>query len=98
MNLCGKYAFETIAKEFHLIDSDTYTVYIPSDENAADLEAPVEALETIRMQLQEKGTVILEKDDGQWVYEVKFDAKGYHYEYDVHGRTGKILEYSKESF
>ena len=44
------------------------------------------------------GTVTLEKDDGQWVYEVRFDTKSYHYEYDVHGRTGKILEYSKESF
>ena len=43
------------------------------------------------------GTVTLEKDDGQWVYEVRFDTKSYHYEYDVHGRTGKILEYSKES-
>ena len=44
-----------------------------------------------------KGTVTLEKDDGQWIYEVRFNAKGYRYEYDVHGRTGKILEYSKES-
>lgn len=38
LDLCGKYAFETIAKGFHLIDSDTYTIYIPTDDNAADLE------------------------------------------------------------
>ena len=39
LDSCGKYAFETIADDFHLIDSDTYTIYIPSVDNAADLEA-----------------------------------------------------------
>ena len=38
LDSCGKYAFETIADDFHLIDSDTYTIYIPSIDNAADLE------------------------------------------------------------
>ena len=38
LDSCGKYAFETIAEDFHLIDSDTYTIYIPSSDNAADLE------------------------------------------------------------
>ena len=31
-------AFESIAKDFHLIDSDTYTIYIPTEQNAGDLE------------------------------------------------------------
>ena len=65
-----------------------------TEEDAID---KVAAFSGFKKSTIEKGTVILEKDDGQWVYEVKFDAKGYHYEYDVHGRTGKILEYSKES-
>ncbi len=39
LDSCGKYTFETIAKDFHLIDSDTYTIYIPTVENAEDLEA-----------------------------------------------------------
>ena len=39
MYSCGKFAFETIAKGFHLIDSDTYTIYIPSEDNAVDLWA-----------------------------------------------------------
>lgn len=39
LDSCGKYAFETIANDFHLIDSDTYTVYIPTDDNAEDLKA-----------------------------------------------------------
>ena len=43
------------------------------------------------------GTIKLEKDDGQWIYEVKFKAKGNRYEYDVHARTGKILEYSRKA-
>ncbi len=43
-----------------------------------------------------KGYIYLEKDDGEWIYKVEFEKKGYNYEYDVHARTGKILEYSKE--
>jgi CRISPR-associated endonuclease/helicase Cas3 len=39
LDSCGKYAFKTIADDFHLIDSDTCTIYIPSIDNAADLEA-----------------------------------------------------------
>ena len=38
LDSCRKYAFKTIADDFHLIDSDTYTIYIPSIDNAADLE------------------------------------------------------------
>lgn len=38
MDLCKTYAFESIAKSFHLIDSDTYTIYIPNEQNASDLE------------------------------------------------------------
>ncbi len=38
MDLCKTYAFESIANSFHLIDSDTYTIYIPNEQNASDLE------------------------------------------------------------
>ena len=43
-----------------------------------------------------KGRIKLEKDGGQWVYELKFKSGKYRYEYEVHAVTGKILEYSKE--
>ncbi len=43
-----------------------------------------------------KGRIKLEKDGGQWVYEMKFRSGSYHYEYEVHAATGKILEYSKK--
>ena len=39
LDSCGKYAFETIANNFHLIDSDTCTVFTPTDDNAEDLKA-----------------------------------------------------------
>ena len=42
-----------------------------------------------------KGRIKLEKDGGQWVYEMKFRSGSYRYEYEVHAATGKILEYSK---
>lgn len=38
LDLCGTCAFESIAKSFHLIDSDTFTIYIPNEQNASDLE------------------------------------------------------------
>lgn len=38
MKLCARPNMKTIAKEFHLIESNTYTVYIPTDDNADDLE------------------------------------------------------------
>ena len=38
LELCRICAFESIAKDFHLIDSDTYTIYIPTGQNADDLE------------------------------------------------------------
>lgn len=43
-----------------------------------------------------KAKVRLEKDNGQWVYELKFKSGKYNYEYEVHAVTGKILEYSKK--
>ena len=42
------------------------------------------------------GTCYLDSDDGQAIYEISFNTSSYHYEYDVHARTGKVLEYSKE--
>lgn len=38
LDLCRICAFESIAEDFHLIDSDTYTIYIPTEQNADDLE------------------------------------------------------------
>ncbi len=43
-----------------------------------------------------KARITLEKDSGQWVYELKFRSGKYRYEYEVHAVTGKILEYSKK--
>lgn len=44
-----------------------------------------------------KGYCRLTNDDGQRIYEINFNTSNYRYEYDVHARTGKILEYSKEA-
>ena len=38
MKLCGEMAFESIAERFHLIDSETKTVYIPTETNEALLD------------------------------------------------------------
>ena len=51
----------------------------------------------IKKSVINKGKVRLEKDDGQWKYEVKFRSGSYRYEYEVHARTGKILEYSRKA-
>lgn len=40
--------------------------------------------------------VYKEKDDGQYIYEVKFKTSKWRYDYDVQAKTGKILEWSKE--
>ena len=51
----------------------------------------------IKKSVINEGKIRLEKDDGQWQYEIKFKKGGYRYEYDVHARTGKILEYSRKA-
>lgn len=38
----------------------------------------------------------LDYDDGVPVYEIEFDHGGFEYEVEVHGITGKILDYEKE--
>ncbi len=38
----------------------------------------------------------LEKDHGQYVYEVKFTSAGYEYDYEIDAVTGEILETEKE--
>lgn len=38
LNMCGTCDFQSIADDFHLIDSDTYTIYVPDEQNADDLE------------------------------------------------------------
>ena len=43
-----------------------------------------------------KGYTYLEKEDGEWVWNVEFDTAKYYYEYEVHANTGKILEFSRE--
>ena len=42
------------------------------------------------------GSIRLKKDDGEWVYKIKFNSGKYRYEYEVHAVTGKITEYEKE--
>ena len=44
-----------------------------------------------------KGSCVYTRDDGQKVYEIHFNTTNYRYEYEVHARTGKIMEYSKEA-
>lgn len=41
------------------------------------------------------GSCTLTKEDGQHVYEIRFKTSSYRYEYEVHARTGYVLEYSK---
>ncbi len=43
------------------------------------------------------GSCVYTRDDGQKVYEIHFNTTNYRYEYEVHARTGKIMEYSKEA-
>ena len=38
LDLCRTFDFESVANHFHFIDSDTYTIYIPVEQNADDLE------------------------------------------------------------
>lgn len=38
MKTCAKPNMKSIAKDFHLIDSDTMTIYIPTETNAEDIE------------------------------------------------------------
>lgn len=44
-----------------------------------------------------KGSCRLTNDDGQKIYEVRFNNTNYRFEYEVHAVTGKILEYSKHA-
>ena len=39
LDLCRTCDFQSIARDFHLIDSDTYTIYIPTEQSADDLES-----------------------------------------------------------
>ena len=43
----------------------------------------------------ESGSCTLKKDDGQWIYKVRFSTSSYYFEYEVHASTGKILEWDK---
>ncbi|MDR6997607.1 PepSY domain-containing protein [Neobacillus niacini] len=40
--------------------------------------------------------VVLEKDDGRSVYEVKIKSAGIFYEVEIDAKTGKVLEVEKE--
>lgn len=39
MKLCAEIRMKSVAEAFHLIESDTRVIYIPTDANAADLDA-----------------------------------------------------------
>lgn len=43
-----------------------------------------------------KGSCRYKRDDGEWIYEIKFRSGKYKYEYEVLAPTGKIISYSKE--
>ena len=49
------------------------------------------ALSTVR-----KGSCSYKKEDGEWIYEVKFKSGKYKYEYEILAPTGKIIGYEKE--
>lgn len=38
LKMCGEMRFETVAHDFHIIDEDTVPIYIPTSDNAADLD------------------------------------------------------------
>ncbi len=50
----------------------------------------------VKLKIVNKGTCYKDKDDGQYIYEVKFKTSTWRYEYDVQAKTGKIIEWSKE--
>ncbi len=42
------------------------------------------------------GTVRQDTDDGETIYEIEFKTSDWYYEVDVHGKNGKVLEWSKD--
>ncbi len=49
-----------------------------------------------KLSVVSSGTCRYKKDDGEWIYEVKFRSGHYKYEYDVLAPTGKIIEMGKD--
>lgn len=43
-----------------------------------------------------KGTCRYKKEDGEWVYELKFKTKSCRYEIEILAPTGAVIEYSRE--
>ena len=49
-----------------------------------------------KLSVVKSGTCRLKRDDGEWVYKIKFRSGSYKYEYEVLAPTGKVIEYDKE--
>ncbi len=80
------------------VDYNRAKVYGKKKLTKSEAIAKVAKFSGFKKSVVKNGYIDLEKEDGEWVYEITFERKGYEYNYDVHARTGKILEYSKESF
>ena len=61
----------------------------------AQARAKVVSFGNFRSSTVASGTCTLKKDDGQWIYKVRFSTSSYYFEYEVHAATGKILEWDK---
>ncbi len=42
-----------------------------------------------------KGSCKYKKDDGEWIYKIRFTSGSYRYEYEILAPTGQIIEYSR---
>lgn len=94
-----EYSYE-INKKGQILEKDVdYNRPIVKGEKKltkAEAISKVASFSGIKKSIVKSGTVKLEKDDGQWKYEVKFKNGSKRYDYDVHAVTGKILEYSRK--
>ena len=48
----------------------------------------------VKKSVVKTGTCRYKKDDGEWIYEIKFRNGNKRYEYEILAPTGKIIEYS----
>ena len=78
------------------VDYNRAPVYGEKKLTKAQARAKVASFGGFKSSTVSNGSVRLDYDDGQPIYEVCFSTSTYYYEYDVHARTGKVLEYSKE--
>lgn len=72
--------------------------YDPSSERISEARAVRIAAKAagVSKNTVKKGSCRYKKDDGEWVYKLKFKRKGCIYEYEILAPTGKITEMSKK--